>query len=102
MGALVVYDISKYETFVNAAKWLEEIRGCAEEDCVIFLVGNKVDLVDMNPGLRQVTSEMASQYAQEQGIFFEETSAVTNTRVGDVFEKLIHCNYSFLMQSSDQ
>jgi hypothetical protein len=38
-------------------KWMEELRASAEPECVIYLVGNQVDRVDMNPALRQVTRE---------------------------------------------
>lgn len=42
--ALLVYDITKYETFENLSHWLEEIRQYADEKIVITLVGNKTDL----------------------------------------------------------
>lgn len=87
-----MYDITKSETFINASKWLEELRSCAEVDCVIYLVGNKLDLVELNPQLRQVPQERAALFAQENNLYWEETSAITNIKVKDVFEKLIHCN----------
>ena len=40
VGALVVYDVTKEDTFINAKKWMEELRASAEPDCVIYLVGN--------------------------------------------------------------
>jgi Rab family protein len=39
-GALIVYDVTKEETFVSAKRWLEDLRSLGEEDCVIFLIGN--------------------------------------------------------------
>ena len=44
MGALLVYDITKPQTFVNAERWLRELREHADDDIVIMLVGNKSDL----------------------------------------------------------
>ena len=44
MGALLVYDISKYSTFQNIEKWFAELREHAEHNIVVLLVGNKCDL----------------------------------------------------------
>lgn len=43
-GALVVYDITKKETFDRAKDWVEELNEKAEVDIVIGLVGNKCDM----------------------------------------------------------
>ena len=40
VGALVVYDVTKEETFINAKRWMEELKASAEPDCVMCLVGN--------------------------------------------------------------
>ena len=93
MGALVVYDVTKEDTFINAKRWMEELRASAEPDCVICLVGNQVDRVEMNPDLRQVSYESAQRYAKQSNLKFEETSALTNARVTDVFDNLLHCTY---------
>jgi hypothetical protein len=45
----------------------------------------------MNPALRQVTKERAEQFANQNGLKFEETSALTNSKVTDVFDNLLHC-----------
>jgi GTPase SAR1 family protein len=44
LGALVVYDITKYESFENVRKWIEGIREHASPYVVIVIVGNKLDL----------------------------------------------------------
>ena len=49
---MVVYDVTKEETFINAKRWMEELRASAEPECVIYLVGNQVDRVELNPPLR--------------------------------------------------
>ena len=43
-GALVVYDITKYESFENVKKWIEGIKEHAWQNVVIVMVGNKLDL----------------------------------------------------------
>lgn len=52
VGALVVYDVTKEDTFINAKRWMEELKAAAEPECVIYLVGNQVDRVELNPQLR--------------------------------------------------
>ena len=43
-GALVVYDITKPNSFANVEKWLKELRDHGAEDMVLMLIGNKSDL----------------------------------------------------------
>ena len=51
LGALLVYDITRKDTFYNVNKWLKELREHADMNISIILVGNKSDLYHM----RQVT-----------------------------------------------
>jgi len=46
VGALLVYDLTRLETFQHCMKWLEELRQGAGPDIVIVLVGNKVDIAE--------------------------------------------------------
>ena len=62
VGALLVYDITYYNTFKNAEKWLRELRDHTHPSIVITLVGNKSDLRH----LRAVLSTEAQSFA---GIF---------------------------------
>ena len=59
MGALLVYDISKHQTYENVQRWLKELRDHADANIVIMLVGNKSDLRH----LRAVPTEEAKQFA---------------------------------------
>ena len=68
---------------------MEELRQSADPDLIIMLVGNKVDLVKNNPGMRKVSREEAKRFADENNLYFEETSAVLALNVVDVFEKLL-------------
>ena len=43
-GALVVYDITKPQSFENVEKWLKELRDHGAENMVLMLIGNKSDL----------------------------------------------------------
>lgn len=44
VGALLVYDITKKQTFENVQRWLRELRDHADSNIVIMMVGNKSDL----------------------------------------------------------
>ena len=89
VGAFIVYDITKEESFLSVKKWMEEIKEQAEPNIVIMLVGNKLDLCEEDPLKRKVSSDRAEEFAQQNELLFMETSAFTNINVSDVFETLI-------------
>ena len=68
---------------------MDEVKEHAEPDIVIMLVGNKLDICEKNPHERKVSFERASQFANENGLFFMETSAVDDVNVRDAFEMLV-------------
>ena len=45
-GALLVYDITRKETFNHVTKWLEEVQSNSSKSITIILIGNKKDLED--------------------------------------------------------
>ncbi|EPS65006.1 hypothetical protein M569_09770 [Genlisea aurea] len=81
VGAMLVYDITKRQTFDHIPRWLEELRGHADKNIVIILIGNKSDLEDQ----RAVPTEDAKEFAQQEGLFFLETSALQATNVEEAF-----------------
>ncbi|MBA0608454.1 hypothetical protein Gohar_018344, partial [Gossypium harknessii] len=80
-GAMLVYDVTKRQTFNHIARWLEELRGHADKNIVIMLVGNKSDLEKQ----REVSTEDATEFAQKEGLFFLETSALAAKNVETAF-----------------
>ncbi|KAH9964296.1 ras-domain-containing protein [Russula dissimulans] len=76
-GALLVYDITKRESFVKLAKWLEDARALASPHLVVVLVGNKSDREED----REVEWEEASRWAAEHNVHFLETSSLTGDNV---------------------
>ena len=85
MGALLVFDISKKQSFDNLDRWLNEVRAFTKPEVCIILVGNKADLSYM----REVPQEEAIKYAAQQKIPYFETSALASTNVEKVFEELL-------------
>lgn len=85
VGAMLVYDITKRQSFDHVARWLEELRGHADKNIVIMLVGNKSDL----GSLRAVSTEDAKDFAQRENLFFMETSALEATNVEPAFTTIL-------------
>lgn len=81
VGAMLVYDITKRQSFDHVTRWLEELRGHADKNIVIMLVGNKSDLGT----LRAVPIEDAKEFAQRENLCFMETSALESTNVESAF-----------------
>lgn len=79
VGALLVYDISKHQTYENVQRWLKELRDHADANIVIMLVGNKSDLRH----LRAVPTEEAKQFASELRMLYRSKWAMADTGVGD-------------------
>lgn len=80
-AALIVYDITSKDSFLNAQKWVRELQRQANANIVIALVGNKLDLASK----RMVENSEAKEYADENNLLFMETSAKTAINVVEVF-----------------
>jgi len=80
-AAIVVYDITSYDSFDRAKKWVKELQRQGNPNIVIALAGNKFDLAPK----RKVEIEEAQSYADENGILFMETSAKTAANVNELF-----------------
>ncbi|XP_047051717.1 ras-related protein Rab-2-B-like [Lolium rigidum] len=83
VAALLVYDITRRETFTQLGSWLEEVRQGADgnNNVTIMLVGNKTDISHK----RVVSTEEGEQFARENGLAFMETSAKTRHNVDQAF-----------------
>lgn len=79
-GALLVYDISRRDTFVHLSRWLEEVRQNSNPYMTIILVGNKSDLER-----REVTFQEGQDFARQNNLIFLETSAKTAQNVEEAF-----------------
>mmetsp|Transcript_6327 Transcript_6327/g.12848 ORF Transcript_6327/g.12848 Transcript_6327/m.12848 type:complete len:212 (-) Transcript_6327:277-912(-) len=80
-GALLVYDVTRRETFESLATWLEDARQHANPNITIMLIGNKADL----DSRRVISKEEGEQFARENGLVFLETSAKTAFNVEEAF-----------------
>ena len=44
IGAILTYDITNRQSFLNLTKWIEETKNYANDKLTILLLGNKSDL----------------------------------------------------------
>eukprot|EP01104_Vermistella_antarctica_P002758 TRINITY_DN12978_c0_g1_i1.p1 TRINITY_DN12978_c0_g1~~TRINITY_DN12978_c0_g1_i1.p1 ORF type:complete len:207 (+),score=42.95 TRINITY_DN12978_c0_g1_i1:77-697(+) len=79
-AALLVYDITRRESFLQMKSWLEDALRHSN-NITIMLVGNKHDLTER----RQVSTEEGRKFAEDNGLVFLETSAKTAENVEEAF-----------------
>ncbi|TPX37116.1 hypothetical protein SmJEL517_g00964 [Synchytrium microbalum] len=82
-GCLLVYDITNRESFEALSIWLDDAKSLASPDVAIVLVGAKVDMEEY----RVVSVMEANTFAQEHGLMFVETSALSDENVEEAFMK---------------
>ncbi|MFX0174811.1 MAG: Rab family GTPase [Candidatus Hodarchaeota archaeon] len=87
VGALVVYDITRHQTFDNVeSKWLKDFKKYVKKEGAYILIGNKIDLNEQ----RLVTEEEGKSLAQKiQASYFIETSAKYGENVEKAFKNLV-------------
>nr|XP_043622711.1 ras-related protein RABA5b-like [Erigeron canadensis] len=90
VGALIVYDISRRTTFDSVKRWLDELNTHCDTTTARMLVGNKSDLEN----IRDVSVDEGKQLAEEEGLFFIETSALDSTNVKEAFQIVIREIYN--------
>lgn len=92
VGALLVYDISRRQTFDSVGRWLNELHTHSDMNVITVLLGNKSDLKDA----REVSSAEGKTLAEAQGLFFMETSALDSSNVVAAFRTVVQEIYGVL------
>ena len=83
-GILLLYDVTKQSSFQNIRDWIQDIREEVSQKAIIFLIGNKIDLVDK----RKISKEKGLELAEEYKLPFFEASAKSGENVDEVFKAL--------------
>ncbi|KAF9524171.1 ras-related protein rab-1A [Crepidotus variabilis] len=94
---IVVYEVTRQQSFDHVKLWFREIERYAPQDVLKLLVGNKADMVNQ----RGVAYIVAEEYAKQSNIPFFETSARDGAEVERVFltaAKLLQERYVPLMR----
>ena len=87
VGALIVYDVSIFETFNKVKQWVKTLQEAVGKDIVFVIAGNKFDLSNREE-LDKRSSEINAYCAKENCKHFY-TSAKTRYQIDDVFDILI-------------
>jgi len=80
---ILVYDVTRKETFDSLENWFKEIKNVSPKISLI-LVGNKIDLEDE----RILSTEQGEELAQKLNLSYIETSAKTGENINDAFKML--------------
>ena len=83
-GALIIFDLTKKESFNNAKNWLEELKENSPKDVVFCFLGNKSDLVND----REIPYEEIKEYTNDN--LYYEVSAKTGNNISLAFESLAY------------
>ncbi|MHA2391938.1 MAG: Rab family GTPase [Promethearchaeota archaeon] len=86
-GALLVYDITRYNTFESVkSRWLRDFKKFIKKEGVYVLIGNKTDLIDD----RVVPTEKGKNLAENiKASHFIETSAKLGENIEEAFLLLV-------------
>lgn len=87
-AAILVFDISKRDSFAVMKDWVLELQSNLSSDLVVGIACNKSDLAAADPATRQVSFDVAAEYARTIGALCYETSAKTNKGVDELFQQV--------------
>jgi len=91
-GALLIYDVTRGETYNNIPAWAEELAKNVSVIPPMVLVGNKIDLKDQVPVyVSSDYGEMMRDYLEKRyrvPVKFIETSAKTGENIEEAFVML--------------
>lgn len=80
-----MYDITSFESFEGAKKWVRELTLYGQPNVEITLAANKADL----DSFRVISTREGQAYASENAMEYFETSAKTATDVQAMFLDLV-------------
>ena len=86
-GVLLVFDITKNETFYGLKDWISSIKKNIDSQSIfmpIIILGNKIDLEG-----REVSTEEAEKFAKENNYKYFETSAKTGEGVDNAIREMV-------------
>ena len=93
-GFIIMYNMTKRESFENARNRLREIRDYTNNDNIV-LVGNHADADEYEDYYhrRVISREEGQKFAEDNNLLFFETSNLTGFNVNECFNALINRIY---------
>ena len=88
-GIILIYDITNEESFNNISQWTKDIRKTGSEHLIVYLLGNKVDLIEE----RKIYAEQGRQIAFNEKMKFIEISCKWDLNVSDIVFCLVYDMY---------
>ena len=88
-GALIVYDITRQNTFENIDKWISDLKLNGDKNICIVILGNKSDLNNQ----REVDKDLGMKKAAMYKTAFMETSALNGENITKAFDEIIEQIY---------
>jgi len=85
-GALIVFDLSREQTYEETRKWLTEIKQSIGEDIPYLLIGNKADLLEEVENA--INRKEVRALVEEEGMLYIETSTETGELIEEAFAEL--------------
>ena len=84
-GVLIIYDITRKNTFDNIDKWITDLKLNGDKNICIIILGNKSDLIDK----REINKNDGIKKAEMYKTAFLETSALNGDNISKAFDELI-------------
>ena len=97
-GILLIYDITNKETFQCISNWIESIKESIGGDSkyIIFLIGNKLDLINEDGYERQVTEKEAKEECEKLDMIWggeQSTKDIKIEELTQLFESYVQKIY---------
>ena len=91
----MIYDISSRRSFIDIESWLESLKevlsSWEKENYLIFLFGNKVDLIDNKEKPREVEEEEAMKLCEDNNIIWGGEKSFLNSSKDQLTEMILNC-----------
>ena len=86
-AAIIVFDLTNYESFKNINYWIDEIslNGNHHDRIPIILIGNKNDMIEK----RVITSSEANLFAEQHNLEYFETNIYEWETINNAILKLV-------------
>ena len=85
-GIILIYDVTNLQSYENVKNWIAQIKESANQNVIIYLVGNKIDIKEED---RCVKTDDGKKLAEEFKLPFFESSAKLGININEIFEQIV-------------